>query len=199
MLVLIITQLMYIFGIGVHTLKNICLIILFCFYHMTLVHAHELGIFGKSRPNISEAADAKVREFRNTVTGESKDQLEKDMRKRCPKEYALIDRIFSRIRNASPVDVFLKATYAPTIICWCDSKNDKSGMGTGTRLDGELQIAGSYIGKANSEDSIAFVFAHELSHFLYAHDEETTQEIIDQSKIPLIYGGAGSSYQRAVD
>lgn len=140
--------------------------------------AHELGVFGKKRPAVSHYADEKVKEFRRVGRDSNNQETTEKLRKSCPKEYVIVDRIFERIRSTTPVDDILK-DYPVAVWIWCDSKDDRSG-GTLFRMDGVLQISGSYLGRARSEDALAFAFAHELSHFLYAHDEELSERILSK-------------------
>lgn len=76
-----------------------------------------------------------------------------------------------RIASTSPMPFqSLQNDYPIFIRNWCDSKDDKHG-GTGFKYGGNIDINGSYIGRASSEDAYAFILAHELSHYLYGHDE----------------------------
>lgn len=88
---------------------------------------------------------------------------------RCPAQVALIKKIIIELSNKNGLDHFLKAEPGLRISIGCGYRNFEL---TGLKNGGVILLPGAVIGKLSDEDQIAFILAHEVSHYLLAHDEQ---------------------------
>jgi hypothetical protein len=129
---------------------------------------HQLGQFPKTRPAVSIEANAKIAVMKVVAPQETKSWREK-LPATCPAQYALIQRVFQRIIESNSLLGFVRGEPGVTLLVWCDSPKIDS---TYAQMGGVIHLSGAAIGKADSEDEVAFVLAHEVAHLLLAHDEE---------------------------
>lgn len=159
------------------------------FYTMTLgfvAQAQEI-IFPVQRPAYSERSHQTFLRARSsyqpgTILGATK----------CPKQALLISNIVDRISKSNGIEEYVKISPGLIIDMACAYPGiTQTAIGRG----GIMSITGGLIGRVGDEDQLAFAVAHEMAHFLLAHDEK--QIFMEQNNLP--YENEWPVRERAAD
>jgi hypothetical protein len=91
-------------------------------------------------------------------------------------EKARMQAVLKRLTEASGLGKFAAGEYGTCIEIVPDATGMFASFGSGPRLNGGvMEFPAAFMARFETEDELAFVLAHEFSHYLLMHEVERTQ------------------------